>query len=159
MNVSVPNGKKKAYFIRVFLTDSGHYLLPIGKFGQANVEEDMLKDAVRNYCRNIFGHQAPEDKASIQLHGQASRTGSSTKPTRSSSAPTKVQDINVQWTPTCDWPSFSRFTKHHDLDFFEADRLSQPFRYSRPLAATPAGSFKVIGSRVSCDAGRCIHLH
>eukprot|EP00959_Pyramimonas_sp_CCMP1952_P276917 5788648-Pyramimonas_sp.AAC.1 len=62
----------------------------------------MLKDAVRNYCRNIFGHRVTEDKASIQLHGQASRTGSSTKPTRSPSAPLKTPEINVQWTPTCD---------------------------------------------------------
>ncbi|CAK0865187.1 unnamed protein product [Prorocentrum cordatum] len=124
LKIKITHKVVKAYFIRVYFTDSGHYLLPIGQFGQQNLEEDKLKAAVKRYCSSIF-KSVDEDAPQIQL--QASRTGSSTSPDHKTS-PTTVPEIS--WTPTCDWPSFSKLHKHYNLDLFKAWNQTRGHRYA-----------------------------
>ena len=61
--------------IRIYYTDSGHYLLPIGQFDVRNDEEPRLRNAVKKYMRRVFNDTASDSEGeSIAL--QASKTGS-----------------------------------------------------------------------------------
>ena len=75
LRIGKDNNRMQSLFVRVFLTDSGHYLMPIDAFSCdfAKTEQEALRAVFKKYCLSCIrtdsaGHHKPRHRKRLVLH-------------------------------------------------------------------------------------------